>query len=85
MALSGSDEVLAFSQPCAFGYTEYSYTVTGTGSDTIEFLATNDSNYFFLDDVSVSPAAVTPEFSSLSLLCLGLVGFAARARRRLFT
>jgi hypothetical protein len=72
-------------------YTEYSFTVLGTGSDTITFSAYNDPAEFYLDDVSVvdagpsvppTPSAV-PEPSSLALLVTGILGSAGMIRRRL--
>ncbi len=41
----------------AFGWTQYSFTVTGTGSDTIKFQAISDPGYFYLDDVVVTNVA----------------------------
>jgi len=72
-------------------YTKYSFTVLGTGSDTITFSAYNDPAEFYLDDVSVvdagpsvppTPSAV-PEPSSLALLVTGILGAAGTIRRRL--
>lgn len=68
------------------GYTEYSFTFTGTGSDTIMFGERNDPNYLALDDVSVTTAAVTgvtPEPSSIALLGSGMLGVAGLVRRRM--
>lgn len=71
-------------------WTEYSYSVTGTGSDTITFTAYNDPNWFYLDDVEVvasgQTASPVPEPGSATLLGFGLaamaIGFASRFRRR---
>jgi hypothetical protein len=66
-------------------YIPYSFTVTGTGSDTILFNARNDPSYWGLDDVSVVASTATPEPSSLigSLLMLGLLaGCGAIYKRR---
>jgi hypothetical protein len=60
----------------------YSFTVTGTGADTINFLERNDPGYWGLDDVAV---VATPEPSSLfgSFLLLGLLaGCGAVYKRR---
>ena len=38
-------------------YTEYSFSVTGIGNDTISFVSRNDYNFDALDDVMVTPAA----------------------------
>lgn len=60
-------------------YTEESFSVVGTGSDTITFTAINGPAFYFLDDVSV---VATPEPNSLFLIgaALSLAGIAATAR-----
>ncbi len=42
-----------------FGYTQYTFTVTGTGSDTLSFQGENAPGAYFLDDVSVVNSLVT--------------------------
>jgi hypothetical protein len=56
-------------------WTQYSYTVTGTGSDTIQFAFRDDPQYIYLDNVSVS---ATPEPATLGLLAAGLMAMAFR-------
>ncbi len=65
-------------------WTQFSYQVTGTGSDTIEFAARDDPAYIAVDNVSVTPAATTPEPSSLMLMGTGLLAFGGIIRRKLF-
>ncbi len=67
-------------------YTLYWYSVTGTGSDTIQLDFRDNPAYIALDDISVAPSAPTPEPGSLSLLLFGFAATAAAGvgRRRLF-
>jgi len=64
-----------------FVYTEETFAFLGTGSNTISLAAYNGSGAFFLDDVSVAPAAV-PEPASLALLGSALAAFGVVPRRR---
>ena len=47
--------LLALKSASAQGYTLYTYTVTGTGSDVLEFAARQDPSQWDLDDVSLIP------------------------------
>ena len=60
----------------------YSYTVTGTGHDTLTFaaLGTNDTLGGSLDAVSLTAAVPEPSTWALMLGGMGLVGFSARRR-----
>lgn len=64
------------------GYVEYQFDVTGTGSDTLQFVERNDPSYDALDDVSLTGAI--PEPASWAMMMLGLFGAGAilRSRRR---
>jgi hypothetical protein len=65
------------------GYTEYSFTVTGTGSDTISFTVGQAAGWDGLDDVVVvDPPSAVPEPSSLAFLAAAL-GVIVLAHRRL--
>lgn len=69
----------------AAGYTEETFSLTGTGSDSITFTAYNNPSEYYLDDVSVveteGPSS-TPEPASAVLLALGVAGLGLAARRR---
>jgi hypothetical protein len=66
----------------ALGWTQESFSVTGTGSDTITFTSVNGPNWYYLDDVSVVETAgpsSTPEPASMFLMALGIAGLAVFA------
>lgn len=62
------------------GYTEYSFTLTATGSDTISFAEQDPSGYIGLDDVVVvDPPSAIPEPSlAFAVVALGLIALAHR-------
>jgi hypothetical protein len=43
-----------------FHYVEYTFTVTGTGLDTLTFHEADVPSWLALDDVSLNPAAAVP-------------------------
>jgi hypothetical protein len=65
-------------------WTEYSFTQTGTGSDSITFSFADNPGYMALDNVSVVlNQPTTPEPSSLLLLGSGLLTVGGVIRRKL--
>jgi hypothetical protein len=69
-----------------FGWTQFSYTVTGTGSDTVAFGGLNVPAFIALDNVSVNGANGVPDqgvgLATLAATMLGLCAVAARKSRR---
>lgn len=62
-------------------YALNSFTVFGTGSDTLTFGFRNDPSYLLLDDVSVEASGpVIPEPGTLMLVGSGLIAIARRRR-----
>lgn len=59
----------------AFEYKQYTFVVTGTGSDNITFRASNPPAYYDLDDVSVEcgRSAAAPTLSHMPLAGLGVL------------
>jgi len=81
----GTQLLSLFDPNSGAAYTLHSYSVTGTGSDTIQLDFRDNPAYMALDDISVAPSvAPTPEPGSLSLLLLGFAAAAGVGRRRLF-
>jgi len=77
-------QLLSLTNPnTGINWTEFSYAVTGTGSDTIQFNFRDDPAWMALDNVSVSPVTpTTPEPSSLLLLGSGLLTVGGVVRRK---
>ncbi len=69
--------------PGGFGWTHFSYTVSGTGSDVTKLAFRQDPSYFLLDNVVLTPVtASTPEPGLYGVLALGLGGLFVALRRR---
>ena len=63
-------------------WTQFSFNVTGTGSDTIEFDFRDDPAYIALDNVSVDSSTATPEPGTLPLILTGSLALAGFIRRK---
>jgi len=66
-------------------WTEFTFAVVGTGSDTITFSGRDDPAWMALDNISVtaSGGGTTPEPSSLLLLGSGVLAMGGVIRRKL--
>ena len=79
----GGTALLSLTNPkTGANWSEYSYNVVGTGSDTVSFNFRDDPAYIVLDNVSVSSGPTTPEPSSLLLLGSGLLAVGGVVRRK---
>ena len=69
-AIWNGQKLLALTNAAQSGYTEYTYTVTATGStSTLQFAARNDPSHWNLDNISLTAAGTTtptPTVSSLT-------------------
>jgi hypothetical protein len=67
-------------------YAEFTFSFTGTGSDTLTFEAQSTPGEWYLDDVSIvetaPPPTTTPEPGTLVLLGGGLLGMGGLIRRK---
>lgn len=79
IAINGTDFVDINPAP-ASPYTQYTFTFTGTGSDTLSISGQNDPSYQLIDNVSVT--AGVPEPSTWAMMLIGFAGLGfARYRR----
>ena len=80
----GSGLLLFLADQPSFGYTHYTFDVTGTADTSLEFAAVSrEGEQWFLDDVSLTPNGVSiPDGgSTVSLLGCALLGLAALRRK----
>lgn len=66
-------------QPLSTSWTEFSYTVVGTGNDTVQLGGDSYHGYNYVDDVSVT---ATPEPGTLGMILIGLIGVVIRTPKR---
>jgi len=72
----------ALTDPDAFGWTTYTFDVTATGSDNIQFGFRQDPSYFLLDNVAATDeGSSVPEPGSMAMVAAGL-GILDVMRRR---
>lgn len=65
-------------------WTQFSFDVVGTGSDTITFAGRDDPAWMALDNISVTPqTGTTPEPSSFLLLGSGVLAIGGAIRRKM--
>lgn len=67
-------------------YTQFSFNVTGTGSDTLTFTGGDDPAWMALDNISVSQSGggtSTPEPSSFILMGSGVLALGGMVRRKM--
>ena len=80
-----STQLLSLTNPnTGVNWTEFSFDVVGTGSDTVQFNFRDDPAWMALDNISVGtgPPPTTPEPSSLLLLGSGLLTVGGVIRRK---
>jgi hypothetical protein len=78
--------LLSLSNPnTGSNWTQFTFTVTGTGSDTLTFAGRDDPAWMALDNVSVTQNSgqTVPEPSSFLLLGTGVLALGGIARRKL--
>ena len=75
-----------YDQPYSGSYVEFVFVgSTGTGAynnGLLQFDFTNDSDYFYFDDVAVTPLGPTPEPATYALIVPALAGMLYLSRRR---
>lgn len=79
----GTSNFVLTNFPGSFQWTQFVITDMATSTSTrLTFTFRNDPNYWFLDDVSVTTAATTPEPGTLVLFGSGIIGMAGVIRRK---
>ena len=78
----GGSEIYSFFNAPSFDYTQYSFVTQATSSSTTLTMGfRNDPNYFYLDDVDVSPVPIPGAVWLLGSGIVGLIGLKRRMRK----
>jgi hypothetical protein len=70
MTVSAGNGSLTLGPSTPFSWALYSFTFTGTGSDTLSISAVNNPGAYYVDDVNVPNPAPGAGLASLALLVL---------------
>ena len=83
VASFGGDVLTSLSDPAAFGYTFYTYSLTASSNSTLlSFTFQQNPAYFHLDDVSVEDVSSVPEPATWAMMMLGMGAIGMTLRRR---
>lgn len=78
-------DLVSLTDAASGSYTEYFFSFTGTGSDSIELSGDTNPSEWFIDDISITGPTVTttvPEPGTLMLMAAGLAILGVMSRKR---